>query len=472
MKKTIPYKLASTVSKHPRIVAALSVCQKLQAGGWVAYWVGGAVRDLLLNNKHVPGDIDIATDAPYEEICRILPDTRAIGKAFGVGLVDTGEHSFEVATFRKESDYADRRHPSQVGPGTIEEDSERRDFTVNALYFDPLAGSIVDFHDGISDLNNRIIRCVGNARIRLHEDPLRILRLFRFAANFGFSIDPETQRAAVELGGELVHISKERVFLEVSKLRSSSVPKFAELFKAVQAHLVATQAMATGESSFPWSTCEIPESAAAKSPGTLFVLVCIANEVLLQTHLLKTFQGWPLSLDEKAHLDFFQKLLLNEFFLADSVSASETKWRTFLESIRWLQRQNRINAETAVWLMKWPRPNESAPAVVISALCSELEKEISGKPEMRNQPVGSIIESWIRHQAQPLREKAHKTLDGQKAKSALGWARLMIDSNFLLKKLDCHFVTDLKDILSEPEKSIDEICKTAILWSEPQGSRK
>jgi len=146
------------VSKDPRIVAALSLCRKLQANGWAAYWVGGAVRDLLMNTKHVPSDIDIATDAPYDEICRILPDTRAIGKAFGVGLASTGDHSFEVATFRKESDYADRRHPSQVGPGTIEEDSERRDFTVNALYFDPVSGMIIDFHDGVADLNDKIIR--------------------------------------------------------------------------------------------------------------------------------------------------------------------------------------------------------------------------------------------------------------------------------------------------------------------------
>jgi hypothetical protein len=470
LKKTIPYKLAPAVSKHPRIVAALSVCRKLHDRGWVAYWVGGAVRDLLLNTTQVPCDIDIATDAPYKEICRILPDTRAIGKAFGVGLVSTGEHSFEVATFRKESDYADRRHPSQVGPGTIEEDSERRDFTVNALYFDPIAGVIVDFHEGISDLKNKIIRCVGEARIRLHEDPLRILRLFRFTANFGFNIDPETARAAEALGGELVFVSKERVLLEISKLKTSSVPVFANLFKTVQRHLVTPHPTSTVQTSFPWSSCEIPEGAAATSPGTVFALVCAANESSVQSVWPQTFQSWPFSLEEKAQLDFFQRIQLDDFTF--STSTTPTDWKAFLESLRWLQRQSRINAEAAVWLLNWPKQIGSKSTAFSSEFRSALQKEISAKEEMRLQPVALIIESWIRDEAQPIREKAHKKLEGQKAKSALGWARLMIDSNILLKKIGCFPESGPEYLLSDPDKTIDEICKTAIQWSEPLRSKE
>ncbi|MEY3902464.1 MAG: hypothetical protein RL189_1770, partial [Pseudomonadota bacterium] len=273
MKKTIPYQLDPEVSADPHVCAARRICQVLRQSGHTAFWVGGAVRDLLLSPQTTPKDIDITTDASFEDVRRLIPQTRAIGKAFGVGLVSEGSFSFEVATFRKEADYADRRHPSFVGVGSMEEDSERRDFTINALYFDPIGGTIVDFHDGLDDLKNRVLRCVGDADIRLHEDPLRILRLYRFAGNLGFHVAEETDRSAKALAAELTHVSKERVLLEISKLRAESITQFTASLRPFQATLIGE----ANQGKYHDGERELfnmqHHSAALNHPGMLFALM-------------------------------------------------------------------------------------------------------------------------------------------------------------------------------------------------------
>lgn len=419
------------------------------------------MRDLLINPQKVPGDIDISTDAPFDEICKTLPDTRAIGKAFGVGLVGEGKHSFEVATFRKEADYADRRHPSLVGPGTMEEDSARRDFTLNAMYFDPQAGIIVDFHEGLQDLKKKTISCVGDAHVRLHEDPLRILRLFRFSANFAFKIEANTGKAAEQLGSELLHVSKERVLLEISKLKSAAVPLFAQLFKQVQNHLVGCNTPAGASPKFPWTSFSIPASVPASSPGMLFAAICAANEFPLQSDWLKIFQDWPFSLEEKAQLELFQRLQNSQFRLPTNTEVV-ADWRSFLESMRWLQRQSRITAEAALWILNWPGMDDSKNSQFINFLSLALNKTVSESEELQHQPIGSILESWLRGEAQSLREKANKSLDGQKEKSALGWARLLIDTNILLKKISCTPASGPSVLMLNAESELEEICNTAI----------
>ena len=168
-----------------------SVLNTLYSAGYEAYLVGGCVRDHLLNRP--VKDYDVATSALPEEVMKLFPRTVETGKSFGVIRVLTGEaeSGVEVATFRKESGYQDHRHPNRVEYSGVEEDASRRDFTVNALYIDLKSQQILDLHEGIRDLREKIIRAVGDPVQRFKEDALRLLRAIRFAGRLGFRIDPE-----------------------------------------------------------------------------------------------------------------------------------------------------------------------------------------------------------------------------------------------------------------------------------------
>jgi tRNA nucleotidyltransferase/poly(A) polymerase len=160
----------------------------LREAGFEAYWVGGCVRDRLLG--HPLKDIDIATSARPAEVGRLFPDSRFVGASFGVTLVRREEWDFEVATFRRDGHYSDGRHPDHVEFGTLEQDALRRDFTVNALYFDPISELVIDRVGGVDDLRAGVLRTVGKPRERFREDALRLLRAVRFAARFGFKHRP------------------------------------------------------------------------------------------------------------------------------------------------------------------------------------------------------------------------------------------------------------------------------------------
>ncbi len=215
--------------------AARHVCRTLQDSGFEAYFVGGVVRDFLLNPDKALKDIDIATSAPPEEVHRIFSGSEFVGKAFGVCLVKVwgaekkkSPFCFEVATFRREAGYSDRRHPDVVEFGTLAEDSLRRDFTMNALYFDPVKNIILDMHRGVEAIKSRSIRAVGVPRERFYEDALRIVRLFRFAANCELRIDHETLVGAIETSDGLKFLSGERVILECAKVLPGRFRAFAE----------------------------------------------------------------------------------------------------------------------------------------------------------------------------------------------------------------------------------------------------
>jgi len=207
---------------HPSLAipeAPLTIIRTLHDAGYVALLAGGCVRDCLLGN--VPHDWDIATDAAPDAVQALFPKTVAVGKAFGVIVVVTDAGEFEVATFRTDGFYLDGRRPTSVCFSTPEEDAARRDFTVNALFYDPLAGQIRDYVGGREDLQRKIIRAVGDPEKRFAEDHLRLLRAVRFSARLGFSLDPATAAAIKKMTPLVTTVSVERIANELDRVWST-----------------------------------------------------------------------------------------------------------------------------------------------------------------------------------------------------------------------------------------------------------
>ncbi len=195
---------------------ALQIIRQLQAAGHTAYLAGGCVRDLVRGVP--PHDYDIATTATPEQIQALFPKTVPVGAQFGVVLVLAGGYSFEVATFRSDEAYLDGRRPSGVRYGSPEADAQRRDFTINGMFYDPIADRVLDWVGGEADLKRRLVRTIGDPRQRFTEDKLRLLRCVRFAANLGFAIEPQTFAAVHEMAGEISVVSVERIRDELIKL--------------------------------------------------------------------------------------------------------------------------------------------------------------------------------------------------------------------------------------------------------------
>lgn len=195
---------------------AIEIVRRLQQAGFAAFWVGGCVRDFLLGRE--PQDYDIATDARPEQIEKLFKKTIAVGRKFGVIIVVKDQHQFQVATFRAEADYQDGRRPGKVVFSNAESDAQRRDFTVNGLFFDPIAQKLHDWVGGEKDLRAKIIRTIGAPEERFAEDHLRLLRAIRFAAQLGFEIEPETFAAVKKLAPKIELISAERIRDELIKL--------------------------------------------------------------------------------------------------------------------------------------------------------------------------------------------------------------------------------------------------------------
>ena len=201
---------------NPRELAN-SVCDKLQRHGHQAFLVGGCVRDILLHRD--PADYDVATNAMPQEVLHLFPQGLDVGVQFGVVLVRQDSLKVEVATFRSDVGYSDGRHPDQVVYSqTPEEDVQRRDFTINGLLMRHDSGDILDFVGGRADLTAKIIRAIGEPSRRFAEDKLRMLRAVRFAARFGYTIEPETLAAIRSHAKEIHIVSAERVREELTKL--------------------------------------------------------------------------------------------------------------------------------------------------------------------------------------------------------------------------------------------------------------
>lgn len=198
---------------------AIEACKILQDNGFESYLVGGCIRDLLLDKA--PKDYDITTNAKPEEVQRIFPKTYPTGIQHGtitVSMGTTPADHFEVTTYRGEGEYVDGRRPNEVYfVDGVTEDLARRDLTINAIAYDPVNGKIEDPFGGIKDLENKMIRAVGNPNERFREDGLRTMRVARFAARLGFNIDPATEAAIANNLETLAKVSKERMRDELTK---------------------------------------------------------------------------------------------------------------------------------------------------------------------------------------------------------------------------------------------------------------
>ena len=196
---------------------ASHIATALIAHNYTAYLVGGCVRDLLLGLD--PKDYDVATSATPAQVAALFPDTEFVGAHFGVVIVHREGQPVEVATFRSDNDYLDGRRPTSVTYETDPaKDALRRDFTINALFYDVQEDRILDFTGGRADLDAGIIRAIGNPLDRFAEDYLRMLRAVRFAARFGYAIEPATLGAIRQLHVEIEGISAERVRQELNRI--------------------------------------------------------------------------------------------------------------------------------------------------------------------------------------------------------------------------------------------------------------
>lgn len=196
---------------------ATAVVKKLVEHGFVAFFAGGWVRDFIMQRQS--DDIDIATSATTTDIQKIFPKTIPVGVAFGIVIVVQEHFQFEVATFRKDRGYVDGRRPTGIDPATPEEDAQRRDFTINGMFYDPLNQKLYDYVGGEEDIKKGIIRAIGSPHERFAEDRLRMMRAVRYSTRFNFPIEQATQIAIMAHSNELLSaVAIERIWQEFKKM--------------------------------------------------------------------------------------------------------------------------------------------------------------------------------------------------------------------------------------------------------------
>ncbi len=312
--------------KDPLFLAAKQVCLLLQKSKHDAYIVGGAVRDLLLNPNKIPKDFDIATSAKPEEVRNLFKNSIFVGQAFGVCLVNLQGQHFEVTSFRKEGRYLDKRRPENIQIGTFKDDCNRRDFTINSIYYDPVQKHIIDPHLGINDIKQKLIRCVGSAENRLQEDALRILRMIRFAANLSFTLDNESLNAARNHSTGLQDLSKERIILEFQKVKRGKFYIFCEHLE----NILDLKELIFPNGSYQFTKYNIhSKNQLARSKikldthlpfFNLLKYFLYKNKVKKESFsiILKTIDQWPITAEDKKICTLFLKcIFFKELFTKD-----------------------------------------------------------------------------------------------------------------------------------------------------------
>src|SRR5207249_3827710 len=210
----------NSVKSSPMEKVAREVAARLRESGHIAYFAGGCVRDMV--RGLIPKDYDIATNARPEAVQGLFPHTFAVGAHFGVIIVLENSFQFEVATFRSDDAYIDGRHPSAVHFSSPEDDARRRDFTINGMFYDPVAEKVIDFVGGCADIDAKLVRAISDPARRFTEDRLRMLRAVRFATTLDYEIDKATWEALVANAPSINQISAERIRDELIRIVVSS----------------------------------------------------------------------------------------------------------------------------------------------------------------------------------------------------------------------------------------------------------
>ncbi|MFS8492589.1 MULTISPECIES: CCA tRNA nucleotidyltransferase [Limnochorda] len=278
-------------SQHPVEVPhpIRQVCGRLREAGFQAYVVGGSIRDRLLGRQ--PHDWDLATDARPDQVLALFPDARPTGVAFGTVTVPLASeeppHEVEVTTFRADLEYRDAHRPTRVAfTGDLTTDLARRDFTINALAYDPLTGELVDLWEGREDLAQGRIRAVGEPLARLREDPLRSLRAIRLVAQLGFQIEEATRQAAQALAHRLTLLSAERIRDEL--LRILAGPHVAQalweashlgLLETILPELAPARTFPQGKPNAPTLLDHLIQTVAACPPDPVLRLAALLHDV-------------------------------------------------------------------------------------------------------------------------------------------------------------------------------------------------
>lgn len=307
---------------------ATAIVKRLVEAGYLAYFAGGWVRDYLMG--HPSEDIDIATDAPPEKILDLFPGSNLVGLAFGVVIVKCEGHNYEVATFRKDVGYSSGRRPEKIELATPQEDAQRRDFTINGMFYDPLTNVVHDYVGGTEDLRTGIIHTIGNPSERFLEDRLRMIRAIRFSARFEFPITKDTQQAIRQHAHTLFPaVAMERIWQEFNKM--AKAPHFD--YAIVEMHRLglltvifpALQNMSVSEVEMRVSHFgEFPEG----TPAILFLMELFPNTQL--NELLELCQYLRTSMLEGKLVEFAYKgkhLLLQEETSPHAIEVVE--WANF-----------------------------------------------------------------------------------------------------------------------------------------------
>ena len=222
---SLPKEITDRTLYSPQGEQAYRICEKLLDAGFEAWWVGGCVRDML--RGIIPDDIDIATSALPEDVTHIFPKHDATAAALGAIIVSEKGQQFEITTFREEHSISDGRFPESVTFTTMENDAARRDITINALYWNPISRELKDYFDGVHDLNERLIRFIGNPEERIEHDALRLLRVIRFRALLNGQYHPDTFKALHSKAQGITVLSGERRTRELEKMLLGPNPQIA-----------------------------------------------------------------------------------------------------------------------------------------------------------------------------------------------------------------------------------------------------
>jgi tRNA nucleotidyltransferase/poly(A) polymerase len=268
--------------KGPMGEALRQVVNLLWSSGYEAYLAGGCVRDYLLNRPFK--DIDIATNAKPEELIRMFPAHIRVGQQFGIIIVVVEHFKFEVATFRTDGDYLDGRHPENISFASAEEDAKRRDFSINALFFDLNNQKVIDFVGGVVDLEAKIIRAVGDPHKRFKEDYLRILRALRFKVQLNFQIETQTWLALTQEMSHIHSISGERISEELFRGLLADSHSMAEILHSSGAWDILFSYLGKRNSQAAGILVNFKEKIRTK--GEAFAFLILQTDLIKQSELI------------------------------------------------------------------------------------------------------------------------------------------------------------------------------------------